>query len=65
MSAGRRCKDLAFAIASLSVGTATAMIAVGCETHRAKELRRASLSALQLLLTTFSDLPLLKNPSGL
>jgi AcrR family transcriptional regulator len=52
---GKRCKDLAFAIASLFIGTATAMIAVGGETHQAKELRRASLSALQLLLNTFSD----------
>jgi AcrR family transcriptional regulator len=52
---GKRCKDLAFAIASLFIGTATAMIAVGCETHQASELRRTSMSALQHLLKAFSD----------
>jgi AcrR family transcriptional regulator len=51
---GRKCKDLAFAVASLFIGTATAMIAVGCETRQASELRRVSLAALQLLLDAFS-----------
>lgn len=52
---GSKCEDLALAIASLFIGTARGMIAVGCETRHASELRRAALSALRLLMQSFSD----------
>jgi AcrR family transcriptional regulator len=51
---GRRCEDLALAIASLFVGTARGMVAAGTDTHHANELRRASMAALRLLLKAFS-----------
>jgi len=52
---GQHCEDLALAIASLFVGTARGMVAAGSDTHHASELRRASLSALRLLLKAFSE----------
>jgi len=51
---GRKCDDLALAIASLFAGTARGMVAAGTDTHHAKELRRTALSALRLLLKAFS-----------
>jgi AcrR family transcriptional regulator len=51
---GKKCEDLALAIASLMFGTVRGMIAAGKDTHHASELRRASLSALRLLLSAFS-----------
>ena len=54
VTAARR-EDLALAIVSLFIGTARGMVAVGCESRHAGELRRAALSALRLLLRAFSD----------
>jgi AcrR family transcriptional regulator len=51
---GRKCEDLALAIAFLFAGTARGMVAAGGDTHHADELRRASLAALRLLLKAFS-----------
>jgi AcrR family transcriptional regulator len=51
---GSKCEDLALAIASLFIGTARGMVAAGSDTHHARELRRASLSALRMLLRAFS-----------
>ena len=51
---GSKCEDLALAIASLFFGTARGMVATGADTHHAEELRRASLSALRLLMSAFS-----------
>lgn len=51
---GRKCEDIALAIASLFVGTARGMAAAGTDTRHANELRRSSLSALQVLLKAFS-----------
>lgn len=52
---GSKCEDLALAIASLFIGTARGMVAAGSDTRHAKEMRRASLSALRMLLKAFSD----------
>ena len=52
---GMKCEDLALAIASLFFGTARGMVAAGIDTRHANELRRASVSALRLLLKAFSD----------
>jgi len=51
---GRRCEDLALAIASLFVGTARGMVAAGTNTRHARDLQRTSLGALRLLLGAFS-----------
>lgn len=51
---GNKCEELALAITSLAFGTVRGMVAAGVETHHASELRRASLSALRLLLKAFS-----------
>jgi len=61
---GNKCEDLALAIASLFIGTARGMVAVGCETRHARELRRAALSALRLLLRAFSDAARARARSG-
>ena len=52
---GTKCENLALAIASLFFGTARGMVAAGIDTRHANELRRASVSALRLLLKAFSD----------
>jgi AcrR family transcriptional regulator len=52
---GRQHEDAALAIAALVIGTARGMIAAGPGTNRAKELKRASASALKLLLSAFSE----------
>lgn len=51
---GSQCDELALAITSLAFGTVGGMVAAGIETHHANALRRASLSALRLLLKAFS-----------
>jgi hypothetical protein len=52
---GSKCEDLALAIASLFFGTARGMSAASADSRHADELRRASLSALHLLLDAFSE----------
>jgi AcrR family transcriptional regulator len=51
---GRGCEDLSLAIASLAFGTARGMIAAGNDTRHARDLRRASMSALKMLLAAFA-----------
>ena len=51
---GSKCEELALAITSLAFGTVGGMVAAGVDTRHASELRRASLSALRLLLQAFS-----------
>jgi len=50
----REAEDVALAIASLLFGTVRGMIAAGSDSRHARELRRASLSALRKLLVAFS-----------
>lgn len=50
---GRKLEDLVLAVVSLTLGTIRGMIATGSDTRRATELRRASISAMKLLLPAF------------
>ncbi len=52
---GSKCEDLALAVAALFLGTARGMVAVGSDTRHGNELRRAAMSALQLLMKAFSQ----------
>jgi len=56
-SSARESEDASLAIASLLFGTVRGMIAAGPDTHHARELKRASLSALRKLLAAFSARP--------
>lgn len=51
---GRKCEDLALAIASLGFGTAQGMIAAGSNTQHAAQFQRSALEALRMLLAAFS-----------
>lgn len=52
---GRKAEDLALSIASLAFGTAQGMIAMRKKPERARRLRRTSVGALKVLLSTFSS----------
>ena len=51
---GRKCEDLALAIASLAFGTAQGMIAAGGDSPHAAQFQWTALQALRMLLRTFS-----------
>ncbi len=51
---GRKCEDLALAIASLGFGTAQGMIAAGGDTPAGAQFQWTALQALRMLLRTFS-----------
>jgi len=53
-ASGRKCEDLALAVASLAFGTAQGVIAAGARTRHGAEFQRTSLQALRMLLAAFS-----------
>jgi AcrR family transcriptional regulator len=52
-ASGEDLEELALAVVSLLFGTITGMIAVGSQTSHARDLRRASLAALERLVAAF------------